>query len=47
MLEEEKRSQNIAKYFDDDSDDDYQQSHTNYDVKYRVICVQFFFKHLN
>jgi hypothetical protein len=39
MLEEERRSQNLAKLLNcdsDDDDDDYLQPHVEIDVKYRV-----------
>jgi len=36
MLEEERHSRNIAKMLDSDSDDDYQQTYVEIDVKYRV-----------
>lgn len=38
MLEEERRSHNMAKQldYDSDSDDDYQQSHVEVDIHYRV-----------
>ncbi|XP_003247305.1 glycerol-3-phosphate acyltransferase 1, mitochondrial isoform X2 [Acyrthosiphon pisum] len=36
ILEEERRSQHIAKMLDSDSDDDYQRPYVEIDVKYRV-----------
>lgn len=36
MLEEERRSHNIANMLDSDSDDDYQRPYVEIDVKYRV-----------
>jgi len=36
MLEEERRSRNMAKHLDYDSDDDYQQSYVEVDTQYRV-----------
>lgn len=38
MLEEERRSQYMAKMLDSDSDDDYQRPYVEIDVKYRV-CI--------
>ncbi|XP_015367748.1 PREDICTED: glycerol-3-phosphate acyltransferase 1, mitochondrial-like isoform X2 [Diuraphis noxia] len=36
MLEEERHSQNIAKLLDSDSDDEYQRTYVEIDVKYRI-----------